>query len=77
MLSDIEIAQQAKMRRISAVAAELGLGEDEYEPYGHYKAKVALTALQDRKNTPDGKLIYVTAITPTPAGRGKPVPPLV
>lgn len=71
MLSDIEIAQQAKMRRISAVAAELGLGEDEYEPYGHYKAKVALTALQDRKNTPDGKLIYVTAITPTPAGEGK------
>ena len=71
MLSDIEIAQQAKMRPISAVAAELGLGEDEYEPYGHYKAKVALTALENRSNTPDGKLIYVTAITPTPAGEGK------
>ncbi|HHW12505.1 MAG TPA: formate--tetrahydrofolate ligase [Firmicutes bacterium] len=71
MLSDIEIAQQAKMRRISTVAAELGLGEEEYEPYGHYKAKVALTALEKRGSIPDGKLIYVTAITPTPAGEGK------
>ncbi|NLM36884.1 MAG: formate--tetrahydrofolate ligase [Firmicutes bacterium] len=71
MLSDIEIAQQAKMRRISTVAAELGLGEEEYEPYGHYKAKVSLRALEKRRNLPDGKLIYVTAITPTPAGEGK------
>lgn len=71
MLSDIEIAQQAKMRRISAVAAELGLGEDEFEPYGHYKAKINLSALKKRSTTPDGKLIYVTAITPTPAGEGK------
>lgn len=71
MLSDIEIAQQAKMRRICEVAADLGLHEDEYEPYGHYKAKVALTALENRSNIPDGKLIYVTAITPTPAGEGK------
>ncbi len=71
MRSDIEIAQQAQMRPMAEVAVELGLTEGEFELYGHYKAKVSLTALEERKGTPDGKLIYVTAITPTPAGEGK------
>lgn len=71
MRSDIEIAQQAKMRPITEVAAELGLSEEEFEPYGRYKAKVSLAALQRRSGAPEGKLIYVTAITPTPAGEGK------
>src|SRR5512147_2265934 len=72
MPSDIEIAQAAKLQRISRVALErLGIAEDHLEPYGHYKAKVSLeytSSLQGRK---DGKLILVTAISPTPAGEGK------
>src|SRR5512147_2472846 len=72
MPSDIEIAQAAKLHRIAAVAREkLGIGEEHLEPYGHYKAKVSLkytSSLQGRK---DGKLILVTAISPTPAGEGK------
>lgn len=71
MLSDIEIAQHAKLAPITTVAANLGLGEEEYEQYGRYKAKVSLEALTARKEEADGKLIYVTAITPTPAGEGK------
>jgi formate--tetrahydrofolate ligase len=71
MRSDIEIAQQAPVRPITEVALELGLSEEEFELYGRYKAKVSLTALKERKGKPDGKLIYVTAITPTPAGEGK------
>ncbi|HEY8343936.1 MAG TPA: formate--tetrahydrofolate ligase [Bacillota bacterium] len=71
MLSDIEIAQQAKLAPITTVAANLGLREEEYEPYGRYKAKVSLQALTARQEEADGKLIYVTAITPTPAGEGK------
>ena len=71
MLSDIEIAQQARLAPINTVAANLGLGEEEYEQYGRYKAKVSLQALTARKEEADGKLIYVTAITPTPAGEGK------
>lgn len=69
--SDIEIAQQAKMRPIAEVATELGLDEEEFELYGRYKAKVSLSALQRRNESPGGRLIYVTAITPTPAGEGK------
>lgn len=71
MLSDIEIAKQAKMKKISDIAAELGVSEDDLEPYGHYKAKLSerlFTELADRE---DGKLILVTAINPTPAGEGK------
>ena len=70
-MKDIEIAQQAKMKKISDIAATIGLAEDEYEQYGKYKAKVSIAALEKRKNKPDGKLILVTAITPTPPGEGK------
>ena len=71
MLSDIELAQQSKLLPINKLAEEIGLEESEYEPYGRYKAKISLETLEKRKNKPDGKLIYVTAITPTPAGEGK------
>jgi formate--tetrahydrofolate ligase len=72
MPSDIEIAQAAKMQRIAKVAAEkLGIPDEHLEPYGHYKAKVSLEYLETLKNRPDGKLILVTAISPTPAGEGK------
>ena len=72
MPSDIEIAQKAKMQRISNLASEkLGISEDHLEPYGHYKAKVSLDYVDSLKNKPDGKLILVTAISPTPAGEGK------
>ena len=71
MLSDIEIAQQAEMLPISQIAANLGIGEDEYEPYGKYKAKLDESLFRRLKDRPDGKLILVTAINPTPAGEGK------
>lgn len=71
MLSDIEIAQQAKLQPIKDVAAKLGISEDELEFYGKYKAKLS-DELADRvQNNADGKLILVTAINPTPAGEGK------
>ena len=70
--SDIEIAQAAKLHRISAVAREkLGIAEEHLEPYGHYKAKLSLKYLDSLKGKKDGKLILVTAMTPTPAGEGK------
>jgi formate--tetrahydrofolate ligase len=72
MASDIEIAQQAKLERISRVALDkLGIPEAHLEPYGHYKAKVSLDYLDSLGDRPDGKLILVTAMTPTPAGEGK------
>src|SRR5512147_1798481 len=72
MPSDIEIAQAAKLQRISRVALErLGIAEDHLEPYGHYKAKVSLNFVDGLAKKPDGKLILVTAISPTPAGEGK------
>jgi formate--tetrahydrofolate ligase len=72
MLSDIEIAQQAKLRPIAELARErLHLPEDALEPYGRYKAKISLHALDSLRETPGGKLILVTAISPTPAGEGK------
>jgi formate--tetrahydrofolate ligase len=70
-LSDIEIAQAAKMQRITKVAEKLGIPEDQLEPYGHYKAKVSLDFVDSLKSRKDGKLILVTAISPTPAGEGK------
>ena len=70
-LSDIEIAQAAKMQRINQVAAKLGIPDEQLEPYGHYKAKVSLEYLDGLKAKKDGKLILVTAINPTPAGEGK------
>ena len=72
MPSDIEIAQKAKMRKIADVAKErLGIHEDDLESYGRYKAKVSFSYLNKLKNDKDGKLILVTAISPTPAGEGK------
>jgi formate--tetrahydrofolate ligase len=70
-LSDIEIAQQAKMQRIVKVAEKLGIPEEHLDPYGHYKAKVSLDYVDSLTKKKDGKLILVTAITPTPAGEGK------
>jgi len=72
VLSDIEIAQQATLKRIVPLASErLGIDEEHLEPYGHYKAKLSLDYLDSLENRPDGKLILVTAISPTPAGEGK------
>jgi len=72
MPTDIEIAQKANMQRISKVALEkLGIPEEHLEPYGHYKAKLSLDYLETLKDRPEGKLILVTAISPTPAGEGK------
>ena len=71
MLSDIEIARKADIKPISEIAANLGLFDEEWEPYGHYKAKLNDLAWERFKNNPDGKLILVTAINPTPAGEGK------
>src|SRR5712672_3722141 len=72
MASDIEIAQKARLERISKVAlAKLGIAEEHLEPYGHYKAKVSLEYLDSLKPRPNAKLVLVTAITPTPAGEGK------
>lgn len=69
--SDIEIAQSAIMRPVSQIAGALGLGEDEWEPYGKYKAKLELDVLRRLHDKPDGKLILVTSINPTAAGEGK------
>jgi len=72
MKSDIEIAQEAKLERIAAVAlSKLGIPEEHLEPYGHYKAKVSLGYIGGLEERQDGKLILVTAMTPTPAGEGK------
>lgn len=71
MLTDVEIAQSANMKLIKEVAAKIGLSEDDLELYGKYKAKISLDALQSASKNPDGKLVLVTAINPTPAGEGK------
>lgn len=71
MLSDIEIAQQAKMLKITEVAAKLGISEDDIEMYGRYKAKLSMDLIRSLEAKKAGKLILVTAITPTPAGEGK------
>ena len=72
MLTDIEIAQQAKLKRIAGLATDrLGIPEEGIEPYGHYKAKLSSEFLAGLSGKPDGKLILVTAISPTPAGEGK------
>jgi formate--tetrahydrofolate ligase len=71
MLSDIEIAKQAKMLKITEVAANMGVSEEDLEPYGHYKAKLSEQLYTKLADKPDGKLILVTAINPTPAGEGK------
>ncbi len=71
MKSDIEIAQAAKLEKIGDIAAKLGIPEDSLEPFGHYKAKISLDYLNSIESNSDGKLILVTAISPTPAGEGK------
>ena len=71
MLTDVEIAQSAKMKQSSEIAQKLGLEDDDLELYGKYKAKIALEAINRLENNPDGKLVLVTAINPTPAGEGK------
>jgi formate--tetrahydrofolate ligase len=72
MLSDIEIAQKATMRRITELAREkLGIPDEHLVPYGHYKSKISLDYIDSLNNKPNGKLILVTAISPTPAGEGK------
>ena len=69
--SDIEIAQQSTMLPIKDIAHSLNIKDDFFEPYGHYKAKIDYNLLNEMQDQPDGKLILVTAITPTPAGEGK------
>lgn len=71
MKTDVEIAQEAQMQHIREIAAKLGLTEDDIELYGKYKAKISLDAWNKVKNGPDGRLVLVTAINPTPAGEGK------
>jgi len=71
MMTDIEIAQSCQMQPITAVAAKAGIQEEDLELYGRYKAKIAPTAMARLQDKPDGKLVLVTAINPTPAGEGK------
>lgn len=70
-MTDIEIAQNAKLKKIGEIAQSIGLTEDDYEPYGKYKAKVSLDVLKRNAEKKDGKLILMTAVTPTPPGEGK------
>ena len=69
--SDIEIARDARMKPIREVATRLGIPEEHLLPYGHTKAKISMKFVENLKDRPDGKLILVTAISPTPAGEGK------
>ena len=71
MKSDIEIAQAAKLEKITTIAEKLNIPENSLEPFGHYKAKISLDYLKTIESNQDGKLILVTAISPTPAGEGK------
>ena len=71
-MSDIEIAQKAKMKRVVDIAKDqYGIESEHLEPYGHYKAKLSLDYIESLKSKPNGKLILTTAISPTPAGEGK------
>ncbi len=69
--SDIEIAREAKLQPVQAIAESLGLGSGDLELYGSYKAKVRLETIERLRAQPDGALVLVTAMTPTPAGEGK------
>src|SRR6201995_3348186 len=71
MKSSLEIAQEATLQPIESIASEAGLEPDEIEPYGRYKAKIALSVRERLKGSPDGKLVCVTGMTPTKAGEGK------
>ena len=70
-MTDIEIAQNAKLKKIGEIAESIGLTEDDFETYGKYKAKVSLEVLKKNAGKKDGKLILMTAVTPTPPGEGK------
>jgi len=69
--TDIEIAQEAKLAPIETIARQLGLSDEDWEPYGRYKGKVSASLLKRLQNKPDGKVVLVTSINPTPAGEGK------
>jgi formate--tetrahydrofolate ligase len=69
--SDIEIAQAATLKPINQIAARLGIPEDALDAYGRHKAKISLDYIDSLKSRPNGKLILVSAISPTPAGEGK------
>ena len=71
MLTDIEIAKNAKMKNIEEIAYALGIDRTEIEPYGHYKAKLSQSLIDRVESNTDGKLVLVTAVNPTPAGEGK------
>ncbi|MBQ4252714.1 MAG: formate--tetrahydrofolate ligase, partial [Erysipelotrichaceae bacterium] len=71
MLTDIEIAQKCEKKKITEIARSLGIDEQYLELYGNYKAKIDYRLLKDQADKPDGKLVLVTAINPTPAGDGK------
>ncbi len=71
MLTDIEIAQNARMQPIVAIGAKLGIPDEHLEPYGHYKAKISLDYVDSLAPRPDGRLVLMTAMSPTPAGEGK------
>ena len=71
MKTDVEIAQEAVIEPIQKIAAKLGIDDDNLELYGKYKAKIAASYWNELKDRPNGKLVLVTAITPTPAGEGK------
>ena len=70
-MEDIEIARNAKLKNIREIAQSIGIGEDELEQYGKYKAKISDEFIEKTKNKEDGKLILVTSINPTPLGEGK------
>ena len=69
--SDIEIAREASLRHITDIGSDLGIPESAIHCYGHYKAKIDFQFIRGLENNPDGKLILVTALSPTPAGEGK------
>ena len=71
MKTDVQIAQEAQMKPIAEVASQLDISDDELELYGKYKAKISPDVLERLKDRPNGKLVLVTAINPTPAGEGK------
>ena len=71
MMTDIEIAQSCRMQPITEIAEKAGIRQEELELYGRYKAKIAPDAMARLQDKPDGKLVLVTAINPTPAGEGK------
>jgi len=70
-MTDIEIARNTKLEKISDIAEKIGIAEDDLELYGKYKAKISNEISEKNKNKPNGKLILVTAMTPTPLGEGK------